>query len=143
MIDSGTPPPDDGPGASAAEAPSPLLFEGHHRGLRDRLIVLKTAVTGGRHRAALDALVGIRGFAEVHFADEEKLMDDVGFPSRDLHGAHHREFLEWMGTVERQAGRDLAHLGDVRVLGGLTTWWDDHARRHDRELADFLCRGGI
>lgn len=120
-----------------------LLFEGHHRTLRDRIIRLSDAMTADRHAATLDALTGIRGFAEVHFAEEEKLMDDVGFPARSLHGAHHREFLDWMADVEVRAVHGLTHLAGDRILGRLTLWWDQHARHHDRALADFLCRGGI
>lgn len=129
------------------------MFEGHHKGIGARIERIGLAaelLRGPVRRADPEAidrlrsgLADLRGYAEVHFAQEEKLMEDVLYPQRDRHVARHHAFLSWMDRLDA-ASRDEPHRlhasGPATVLAG---WWEAHARGQDRALTEFLCRGGI
>jgi hemerythrin-like metal-binding protein len=127
------------------------LFEGHHRGLRE-IIEALTAAAGAcdhapqseRCRAALgESLDRLKHFSSLHFAEEEKFMDDISYPERKAHQAQHVTFMAQLGALES----DLMVGQDAQPWSAnarqLCQWWENHARDYDRLLADFLCRGGI
>ncbi len=127
------------------------VFEGHHRGLRSHIQGIAEATIGAPPEApsdrrqwradALAALAQLRNFAEVHFADEEKLMEDVAYPGTGRHAEEHRSFL---ADLERlQEIIDAADLLDRETMERLATWWERHSTDFDADLASFLCRGGI
>ncbi|MGC2857730.1 bacteriohemerythrin [Novispirillum sp. DQ9] len=130
------------------------IFEGHHRGVgahieRIGLAIEALRVPAGRRpepaqvNRLLCGLADLRSFAEVHFAHEEKLMEDVQYPQRARHAGRHRAFLSWMDrleTVSRESPQRLFASGPATVLAG---WWEAHAHGQDRALTEFLCRGGI
>lgn len=136
-------------GMTPAARPPLEVFEGHHRGLVERLAALETALEACRrhHPAASDtqrfmsSLEALQRMAELHFADEEKLMDDVLFPDRHDHASRHREFLTLMAGMVAVASRGETLPG--APVEHLSAWWRDHALGPDRALTDFLCRGGI
>jgi hemerythrin-like metal-binding protein len=79
----------------------------------------------------------------LHFAEEEKFMDDISYPERKAHQAQHVTFMAQLGALES----DLMVGQDAQPWSAnarqLCQWWENHARDYDRLLADFLCRGGI
>lgn len=125
------------------------LFEGHHQGLKDHI--------GRLHRGALQsppdleevmaALQTIQAFAEAHFADEEKLMDDVSYTDRSAHGQEHRDFLLYIRRLREAtelAAHDASEASGVAALAwSLAEWWESHALNYDRRLVEFMCRGGV
>lgn len=136
--------------AQAAPADDPAsLFEGHHQGLKEHI--------GRLHQGALqsppdmeavtEALHTIQAFAEAHFADEEKLMDDVSYTDRAAHGQEHRDFLlsirRLRETVEDADGKSSEVPGVAALAWSLAQWWESHALNYDRRLVEFMCRGGV
>lgn len=129
------------------------FFEGHHRGLRAHLTRLASAtaqplVSGAESRAqwkveVMAGVAALRGFAEMHFADEEKLMEDVAYPGAADHAREHRAFLAWLERIDALIETDGARLREEATAQALVTWWETHATDHDASLADFLCRGGV
>lgn len=122
------------------------LFEGHHKGLRVLICALQDSLVSSRSEGiAVSAglLRDLRAYAEQHFAEEEKLMDDVAFPLRPLHVEAHRHFLRWVATLESQAQAIPSGLIPETVSEDLAIWWEEHFFHYDRLLADFLCRGGV
>lgn len=129
------------------------MFEGHHKGvdpLIERIGLAAEDLRGPARHGHVDAverlrsaLTELQSYAEVHFAQEEKLMEDVLYPQRDHHVARHRAFLSWMDRVQavvQGAPYRLRATSPGVVLAG---WWEAHARGQDRALTEFLCRGGI
>lgn len=125
------------------------VFEGHHRELKGRLQRFGEAIGKGglddpaKAAEIVSALTEISSFAEAHFADEEKLMEDVEFPHVGDHRAEHRQFLDWMVNMKEVAATEPRRLIADHAVMALVDWWEAHAIASDRPLADFLCRGGI
>lgn len=142
-------------------APAPIrahaaivLFEGHHRGLSRHIEGIAAALTaclaGPRWGLDDDAVEGLRShmrdlrrFAEQHFAAEEKLMADVFYPEWEAHRERHRAFLVWLSQLESVAEEDPRRLRSAGTAAMLAGWWEAHASGPDRDLTDFLCRGGF
>lgn len=129
------------------------LFEGHHRGLRGHIRTL-TAATSQPPPATPDdralwaaeitaSLRDLRNFAEVHFAEEEKLMEDVEFPSHQEHARQHQDFMLWLDRLDALLAQDAAQLHRDAIGPTLGNWWETHAVQFDAQLSAFLCRGGI
>lgn len=130
-------------------ASTPDLFEGHHRGLREIIDALSSAaqahdqtLTPQSQQALKDGLDRLSHFSSLHFAEEEKFMDDIAYPDRKAHGSEHNTFLSQLKSLDRRlAAPDTTPWAPTAA--DLSTWWENHARDYDRLLADFLCRGGI
>lgn len=132
-----------------AIAAAPPIFEGHHRGLAERLHALGSALDTCRRkrRTGEDALhslhrcmTGLHHMAAMHFADEEKLMEDVLYPELQAHAAQHRDFLRIMEELTLQVRTTVPPDATLDVLA---SWWHAHAQGADRALTEFLCRGGV
>lgn len=125
-----------------------LLFEGHHRGLREHISQLHRSVSQDHPDIpAIHAALGaIKSFAESHFADEEKLMGDVAYPGRSEHEREHSDFLTYIRRLNDAMATATPYSlppGTLALAQSLAEWWETHAQHYDRGLVDFLCRGGI
>lgn len=120
------------------------FLEGHHRGLRQKIDHLEQScrtLPADQMRIA-ESLAALQVFAETHFADEEKLMDDVHYPHRSNHHQQHRHFLDLIRDLQTTVSQNGLPDG-MDIPGHIAAWWEQHSVIHDRALVDFLCRGGI
>ena len=73
-----------------------------------------------------------------HFAQEERWMVELGFPTETCHFFQHRQVLEVVQAVQKR----LAEQGDVEIVGqlvqGLVPWFTGHAANLDAPLAEAL-----
>lgn len=84
------------------------------------------------------ALQAVRAHTEQHFAQEERWMEETGFPARACHADEHAAVLASIAGVARKvaagqvdAARDLARA--------LIDWFPDHAAYLDSALAQWMC----
>jgi hemerythrin len=78
-------------------------------------------------------------YATEHFAAEERLMIDAGYPGFPDHLARHAEFAKDLKRWrERLASRGPSASLVVELSQWLTGWLSDHIRRVDSEMARFL-----
>jgi len=81
----------------------------------------------------------LREHVHQHFADEERLMDDLGYPDAEGHKVEHRRYASAVVMLEAQIERNkdapesLAAV--TALLEGLVI---DHVMRTDYKLADFI-----
>jgi hemerythrin-like metal-binding protein len=90
--------------------------------------------------AEVHRLVDFLGtYAQDHFAAEERLMIEAGYPGYPDHMARHGEFTrdlrKWRTRLTEQ-GPTAGFVVDLSSW--LTAWLRDHIRRVDREMARFL-----
>lgn len=79
---------------------------------------------------------------EAHFAREEALMEETGFPPAPIHRSEHRRVLAWAATV-----REEARAGDGGKLRPFLTerivrWFIDHAASMDSATANWAASQG-
>jgi len=74
-----------------------------------------------------------------HFATEERLMIEAGYPGYREHVARHeefrRDFQRWRARLSAQ-GASASMVVDLSSW--ITGWLRDHIRRVDSRMADFL-----
>ncbi|WP_428560869.1 MAG: bacteriohemerythrin [Solidesulfovibrio sp. DCME] len=106
-----------------------------HRYFLDMLGELAQRIEDGQHRqGVLDALQGMRVYAEGHFADEEALMARLGYPALDAHRRLHGTFTDMVRQLEERKGEGPGLLS-LETLEFLGAWFIGHIRNEDQRFA--------
>jgi hemerythrin len=126
----------------------PVLELGHpvidaqHRTLFARAAALVDAIRAGRAAAEVkDTLRFLTDYVGEHFAAEEGLMREAGFPGAEAHAGIHRRIerrLVEVATAWHAHGATPALLADVEAM--MSGWVTIHISEKDREVAEFVAR---
>ncbi len=89
-------------------------------------------------RRIFDELLEYAGY---HFAEEERLMEQVHYPDLTAHHTHHEHLVDLVHRCRAQleAGTPGA---DTQALEFVKTWLQSHVLEADREIGVYLTRGG-
>jgi hemerythrin len=116
------------------------LVDRQHRELFARLSALLAASRDGRGAEEVGRLLDHLGeYVVDHFASEERLMAEAGYPSLAPHREEHRAFVgtyQALRTGFQESGADLPFV--VRLSQRVTAWLKEHIYRADREMARWL-----
>jgi hemerythrin-like metal-binding protein len=103
----------------------------------DMLGELAERIGAAQHRqGVLDAFQGMRAYAEGHFADEEALMQDYGYPNFPAHCSLHGTFTQRLRALEGRMGEGPGLLS-LETLEFLGNWFVNHIRDEDQRFAAF------
>lgn len=106
-----------------------------HRQLIDAIADLEDALAAGDRARVGEAVPFLRLYAQVHFSDEERVLEMIGWPGLPEHRRQHDGFRSRMAEFENVVGRgDLA--GGTALLGFLAAWLQAHIRGSDRGFAE-------
>jgi len=80
---------------------------------------------------------------EAHFARENQLMQDTGFPAYEIHASEHNMALNKMKTVIQrwQEEQDINALEDY-IFSSWPNWFDAHVNSMDMVTAQFATMTG-
>jgi len=109
-----------------------------HETLTDLLNALNEAHRAGKPRDVL--LFRLEQLIEAvheHFADEEALMREQGYPDVDLHKAEHDFLLAQVLHFREEFAADKVGLSES-MMDYLRDWLRDHILISDRRMARFL-----
>lgn len=141
---------------SPAVAPSPAhetglafwrpdLFTGipaidrQHRELIGRIGALRAAAHAGDVARAEELLASLERYAAEHFATEEQVMWEFGYPGRDAHWSLHLAFAM---ELARRKSEHQASPSQTSLLVDLGRWMDrwlnDHVHGADTGMARFI-----
>lgn len=99
---------------------------------------LAGAMEEGESREILSrTLTGLAAYTVYHFATEEKLFNQHGYPEAVQHEEEHRGFIEKLNgfkSVFEAEGHPVPHEN----LSSLADWLVEHIRESDRRYATFL-----
>lgn len=114
-----------------------------HRKLIDLVNELHREMSQRRGSEALGRIVqGLVNYIETHFAYEEKLMTEHGYPEAQAHRAAHQKLAEQVREFQRRL-----EAGDTNMLTALLTflseWLTKHIQGADRAFAPFLNGKGV
>ena len=123
----------------------PDLFTGipaidrQHRELLSRIGALEAAARSGDAGRAEDLLAYLERYAAEHFATEEHVMWEFGYPGRDAHWSLHLAFA--MELAKRKS-EHKANPSQTSLLVDLGRWMDrwlnEHVHGADTEMARFI-----
>lgn len=86
------------------------------------------------------AIQELTSYANEHFAREERLMAEAGYPGLDAHREQHRAFIEWLTSVKTAYGADAEtrHYLAKTVREYLQNWLTDHIMETDMDYKGYL-----
>lgn len=91
-------------------------------------------------QAVDDSLQALLAHTQVHFANEERLMQEVSFPAQMMHqGEHMRVLSEMKHIISRWQTEQDTDLLRAYFLGSLQEWLMLHISTMDTITAQFIC----
>lgn len=96
-------------------------------------------VRDGSAMALQQVLSRLVAYAEEHFQNEERLMQDGAFPRWQAHHALHEALFDAIFELNEKRAAGTARAG-METLSFLKRWLLDHILKEDMEFADFLHR---
>lgn len=105
-----------------------------HRQLIDAIADLEDALASGEQRRIAEALPFLRLYAQVHFADEERVLAIIAWPGLEAHRELHRGFSRRLDELDGALSRGDLAAGSA-LLGFLAAWLAGHIRGADRAFA--------
>jgi hemerythrin len=112
-----------------------LALDAQHKQITQTINELHAAMNGAdpvaATKRAMDELVR---YTHTHFASEERVMKEIGFPDFDAHKALHDHMRR--RTIALRQNLNLVTARDVLVL--LKDWWLDHIQGEDKKYAAYL-----
>ena len=118
-------------------------MDDQHGILMDTMNELRLALTHGMTREdVIEVLSRLVQFTRMHFASEEKLLEQFGYPELEKHRGHHARLL---GKVEESARRvQHAEAPKMRpLLEFLEVWYEEHIEVIDRSYGLWLNEHGV
>lgn len=110
----------------------------HHQ-LIDTMGDLEAALAAGDRARMAEVMPFLRLYAQVHFADEERVLELVAWPRLDEHREMHRGFSRRLDELDGAVRRGDIAAGTT-LLGFLAAWLANHIRGADRAFADEVRR---
>ncbi|MDR0528878.1 MAG: hemerythrin domain-containing protein [Zoogloeaceae bacterium] len=100
-----------------------------------------TALSNADDAAANTVLAALIAHSERHFAQENRWMEESGFPPAPCHTEEHSRVLTSLKEILALSTRGDPGLGRV-VAGEMERWFEQHAATMDTALAIHMRRAG-
>ena len=112
--------------------------DSQHRMLFGLAQELYTAMMAGRSRASVAHILGrLVQYTEMHFAHEERLLEQHAYPGLPAHRAQHRALTLQVLKFQADFTQGKVNMS-VHLLQFLRDWLDRHIRGSDQQYALFL-----
>ena len=113
-------------------------IDGQHQNLFRLAEELYAAMASGQGKAALAKILDrLVQYTTVHFAHEERLMNQHNYPDRNAHVAEHRKLTQQVLAFQKDFESGKA-LMTVEVLHFLRDWLSHHIAQSDQKYAPYL-----
>ncbi len=111
------------------------VIDGQHRRIVDYINDLHEAHTKHDHDQVTQILLGLVDYTVTHFAFEEDLMAQAGYPLSDSHKKVHESFIAHIKNYkkEHEKGRDIAR----KLMSELQIWLTNHIKNEDRHYVPY------
>jgi hemerythrin len=115
-------------------------IDAQHKALFERAGRLEAAVKAHEHNFRLEDMFGyLVDYARVHFAAEEQLMREVGYPGLAEQVHEHSEFRRrLLSLVPQWESEDDSSAMLAALLGFLDSWLTEHVTTSDRRIGDYV-----
>jgi hemerythrin len=118
-------------------------IDAEHRKLVALLSDLQHVAIAGKPRVTtLDALVALSAYIELHFGDEEHLMQQISYPSFTTHQKVHQRFVDRVQKFAHEFRLGRTEFTD-EISEFLAQWIIEHIATYDVAIANFIKTEGI
>ena len=112
--------------------------DAEHRQLVGLLSDLQHVAIAGKPRiSTLDALVALSAYIELHFGDEEHLMQQISYPNFIIHQKVHQRFVDRVQNFAREFRLGKTEFTD-EISEFLARWIIEHIATYDVAIANFI-----
>ena len=120
-----------------------LQFDDQHQQLVAMVNQLHQAIKGGQGADQLDGtLAGLAEYTRVHFAAEEALMEQCGYPDYMHHKQAHADLVRQVIEANEQL-KNGKKLQPISVMQFLVNWLVNHITGVDKSYTHFFKSKGI
>ena len=117
-------------------------MDDQHAVLMDTLNDLRLALVRGLGREQVsEGLNRLIELSRMHFASEEQLLEQHGFPGVAEHRGAHQKLLGQLEDVALRAHHDEIHLNSILMF--LRSWYMTHVEEQDQKYGAWLNARGI
>ena len=118
-------------------------FDDDHQQLFSIINELHEGMSSGRGKEVLqNVLIKLLRYTERHFAAEEAVMKELGYPGWAAQVDQHRKFTGKIKEVADQYKAGTIGLS-IEVLDFLTKWLSQHIVGVDKQYSDFMNARGL
>ncbi len=112
-------------------------FDLEHQHLAELVNQLHTLMVVKRDRVAADQLTDLLlQAARTHFASEEGLLGELGYPACEAHIREHSSLIDELRDLQRQF--KAGTISALAMPAFLRKWLLEHIETHDRSYVEFL-----
>jgi hemerythrin len=118
-------------------------LDAQHQRLIQMINELNDAMLQGKGKDALsEVIAGLHQYARTHFASEEKLFAEHGYPDAEKHKNEHDYFV---GKVDEfKSELEQGRLGlSIKVAQFLSGWLQNHIKVVDKQYSQFFNERGV
>ncbi len=114
------------------------VIDRQHQRIVDYMNQLHQAHLAGQRDKIEEVLCGLLDYTVTHFAFEEDLMQQAGYPISSAHKQVHHSFVKRIKALYQQhkQGDDVA----TRLLSDLRIWLTNHIRNDDQDYKPFVSK---
>lgn len=114
-------------------------IDGQHRRMIELINRINDALGDGEPvESAWNAMDELLGFTAAHFAHEEEVMAQQGYPDMPRHAEEHRKLLAQMHNLVGEAKHASSPISVRLVPAFLADWAESHILHDDRKLGTYL-----
>lgn len=115
------------------------VIDNEHRALFDLVNALHLEISQGKGEQVIGSTLSalIRHVGE-HFPNEERYMEQCGFPGLRRHVSEHERFAQTVRRFKQQFDDNPDRLNTDSLLNTLKNWITGHVLKSDREMIPYL-----
>ena len=99
---------------------------------------LRRSIASGHGQSVIEVMIArLVNYTIEHFATEESLMEEHGFPGTAAHRLEHNLLTMEINRLQNECETEKADVA-VKLLNFLQQWQEQHILKTDMEYADFL-----
>ena len=118
-------------------------FDDQHKKLIDMVNELHDAMMVGKGKDILGKILdGLIKYTGTHFADEERLMKQHGFPEFEIHKKEHNKLVMQVLDIQKQFQNGNAVITQA-VMAFLKDWLQKHIKGDDAKYGVYFNAKGI
>ncbi|HEY4745282.1 MAG TPA: bacteriohemerythrin [Desulfuromonadaceae bacterium] len=118
-------------------------FNEQHRRIVGMINRLDEAMQGGTERQTLQQVLSdLAGYTKTHFAEEERLMEEHGYPGLATHREEHRKLNRELASLYTSFFTSKKPL-TADMMAFLGNWLYDHIQGTDKQYEPFFSERGI
>jgi len=120
------------------------LLDNDHKKLVGMLNQLFDAINSGQGKESLGHILdGLVDYTKIHFANEEKLFAQTGYPEAVAHKKEHDTLTQQVLDVQKKYKAGATGTLSLEVMNFLKTWLVNHIQGNDKKYTPHLNSKGV